>query len=110
MGSKQVGLLLTVVVLVQTFDCVNCNTQDIGKVFSMRSNVEDYESVLLNRDSRSAHRSRRTLLTTVEQQIAVDNHNRVRRLVGAADMEIMVSSAVRLKLQHSIMRDQLRIR
>jgi len=94
MGSKEVGLLLVVVMLVLTFDCGNCNVQQIGNVVSFKSNavtrVEDSESSS-HRDSRSVHRSQRSVLSSVDIQKAVDTHNNCRRLVGAADVEIMVS-------------------
>src|SRR6218665_980898 len=93
MRSKHVGLLLTVVMLVLTFDCGNCNRQEIGKVVSIRSNavtrVKDSASIL-NRDSRSIHRYRRYVLNSSEIQEAIDVHNRLRRLERASDMEIMV--------------------
>src|SRR6218665_891839 len=94
MGSREVGLLLTVVMLVLTFDCGNCNVQHIRNVVSFKSNavtrVEDSESAR-HRDSRSIHRSQRSVLSSVDIQIAVNTHNNCRRLVGAADVEIMVS-------------------
>src|SRR6218665_2693381 len=98
MGSKQVGLLLTVVMLVLTFDCGNCNVQHIGNVVSFKSNavtrVEDSESSAHHRNSRSVHRSQRSVISSVDIQKAVDTHNNCRRLVGAADVEIMVSPSV----------------
>src|SRR6218665_2897854 len=94
MISKEVGMLLTVVMLALTFDCGNCNRQQIEKVVSFKSNavtrVEDSE-IARHRDSRSVHRSQRSVLSSVDIQTAVDTHNNCRRLVGAADVEIMVS-------------------
>ena len=95
MISKEVGMLLTVVMLALTFDCGNCNRQQIGNVVSFKYNavtrVEDSESSAHHRNSRSVHRSQRSVLSSVDMQTAVDTHNNCRRLVGAADAEIMVS-------------------
>lgn len=90
MESKQVGLLLKVVMLsILAFDRGNCNTQDMGKVVT---GVKDSESSL-HRDSRSVHRSQRSATNETQTNEAVDNHNRVRRLVGASDAEKMVCTA-----------------
>src|SRR6218665_53922 len=87
MGGKQVSFLVTVVMLVLVFDCGNCNMQRFEAAKSI--DVEDSASIL-HPNYRSNHRSRRSVLNSSEMQEALDNHNRLRRLEGASNMEIMV--------------------
>lgn len=85
MGSRQVGLLLTVVMLVLVFDCGNCNTQRFEAAKSIR--VEDSTSIL-HRNSRSNHRYQRSVPAEMKELLGA--HNRLRRLEGASNMELMV--------------------
>lgn len=81
------SFLVTVVMLVLVFDCGNCNMQRFEAAKSIR--VED-SAFILHRDSRSNHRYRRSVLNSTEMQEALEAHNRLRRLEGASDMEIMI--------------------
>ena len=90
------SFLVTVVMLVLVFDCGNCNMQRFEAAKSIR--VED-SAFILHRDSRSNHRYRRSVLNSTEMQEALEAHNRLRRLEGASDMEIMVRLLIQLFLR-----------